>query len=122
MEPSVRRVVPQKLGLHLNPVRMVLLYRDETQPDKLWKRVMPVRRLTIASDPSIKAEELRLRHLPHLQSVPAITVSKFIAIAQETLLGSATADAVQRVNARYAHLRRRPTFKPSPTLQLMSYL
>ena len=99
MEKSVGRVIPQKLGLRLKPPQLILLYEHEERGTR--KRVMPLRRLTVTSDPGTKAEELRMRHLLFLERIPTIFVSKLIAIIQETMVGVPLTEAVLKINAKF---------------------
>ena len=89
-----------KLGLKLKPLQLVLLYR--AQSERLRKRWMPIRRLTLTTDPRAKAEELRSRHGPHLQNVPVYVISRLVAIAQETLMRIPLSEAVSRVDEKFS--------------------
>ena len=62
---------------------------------------MPLRRFTLTTDPRAKAEELRTRHLRHLENVPILTVAKLLHLVQETFLQTPISEAVRRVEAKF---------------------
>ena len=94
-----RVIRPRKIGLRLKPTSLILLYEDGT---KVRKRSMPLRSLKPTADPRAKADELKLRHLTHLDSVPTMVLTKLISIAQEVLMGLAIQEAIDKVTAKFA--------------------
>lgn len=62
---------------------------------------MPLRSLKTTADPRAKADELKLRHLTHLESVPAMVLTKLISIAQEVLIGLPIQEAIDKVTAKF---------------------
>lgn len=99
---TVGRVIrPRKIGLVLKPPSLILLY-DDLGGKKLRKRSMPLRfQLKASTDPRAKAEEVKLRHLSYLDTVPTVILTKLIAIAQEVEAGLSLSKAVEAVNSRF---------------------
>jgi len=100
MEAIKPTIIPLKLGFKLKPVQLVLLYKCEQRG--LRKRLMPIRRLTLTTDPRAKAEEMRARHQLYLDKVPIHITTKLVAILQETLLKIPLSEAVDRIQNKFA--------------------
>ena len=99
MEAIKPTTTPLKLGFKLKPLQLVLLYKCEQRG--LRKRLMPIRRLTLTTDPRAKAEEIRTRHLLYLGNVPIHVITKLVTIVQETLLKVPLAEAVDRIQKKF---------------------
>lgn len=93
-----RVIHPRKIGLRLQPLSLILLYEDGR---KVRKRSMPLRTLKPTADPRAKADELKLRHLTHLENVPIMILTKLISIAQEVTIGTSFQEAVDKVTAKF---------------------
>lgn len=99
---SGRVIRPKKIGLVLKPhPSLILLYDDDS--GKLRKRIMPLRfPLRSSTDPRAKAEEVKLRHMSHMERVPTVTVTKLISIAVEVEGGGfSLSEAINTVKARF---------------------
>ena len=99
MEAMKPTTTPLKLGFKLKPVQLVLLYKCEQKG--LRKRLMPIRRLTLTTDPRAKAEEMRSRHLLYLEKVPIHVTTKLVAIVQEISLKVPLMEAVDRIQKKF---------------------
>lgn len=93
-----RVIHPRKIGLRLQPLSLILLYEDGK---KVRKRSMPLRSVKPTADPKAKADELKLRHLTHLDNVPTTVLTKLISIAQQVMMGNSFQEALDKVTALF---------------------
>ncbi|KAK6617586.1 hypothetical protein RUM44_005174 [Polyplax serrata] len=102
----------EKCGIIVDPIAFVIVYRT---PDKLRRKVFPLRDFTSTTDVELTARHLKT--YDNLEKVPLIKIKKMLRLIQELLLGREMSEAVDKINKQF-ELKLNDNLNKLPTDEL----